>query len=105
MPETPSAEFNDRQHVLAGVLRDMIPNAVRIRVHFQHPKRSWPHPHARAYDASDALIALTRVQSLTAARWILRAHPDHVSWDEVYDFDLVTARLVSVTSPVTGEDG
>ncbi|MFF4520477.1 hypothetical protein [Streptomyces bluensis] len=56
------------------------------------PTKVWPHPHARAYSAAGEPITLNRTQAVTAARWIIRTHPD-AAWGDVYDFDLATARL------------
>jgi hypothetical protein len=56
------------------------------------PTKAWPHPHARVYDAAGEPITLNRTQAVTAARWIIRTHPE-APWGDVYDFDLATARL------------
>ncbi|SFC59132.1 hypothetical protein [Streptomyces aidingensis] len=89
---------------LAASLADMIPGAARIRVHFQHPQHTWPHPCARAYDAAGRPIRLTRTQAVTAARWVMRAHPDAALAGEVHDFDLASARLTSAALPAAGRE-
>ncbi|GFE17917.1 hypothetical protein Sgleb_59640 [Streptomyces glebosus] len=80
------------RHRLAALIADMIPGARTLRVSQREPGRSWPSPYARAYDAQGQLIALNRPQGMTAARWVIRAHPD-VTWEEAYDLDLATGTL------------
>jgi hypothetical protein len=96
MPEHRSgnnlAEASDQHRRLAGLLADMIPGAVTVRVTLHDPAKVWPHPHARAYAAMGKPITLNRTQAVTAARWVIRTHPDVVRGD-VYDFDLATASL------------
>ncbi|MEW2399985.1 transcriptional regulator [Streptomyces sp. NPDC046862] len=86
------AEPDDRHRRLADLLADMIPGAATFRVTLHDPTQVWPHPHARAYDTAGKAITLTRTQAITAARWIIRTYPQ-VTWGDVYDLDLATARL------------
>ncbi|MFE1174266.1 hypothetical protein [Streptomyces sp. NPDC058773] len=88
--DAPSADA--RRHRLAALLADMVPGACTIRVSQRQPGQNWPSPYARAYDAQGQLIALSRAQRVTVARWVIRVHPD-VSWDETYDLDLATGTL------------
>ncbi|WP_262371491.1 hypothetical protein [Streptomyces sp. WAC01526] len=81
-----------RQHRLAALIADMVPGARALRVSQREPGRSWPSPYARAYDAQGQHVALNRAQGMTAARWVIRAHPE-VIWDEAYDLDLTTGAL------------
>ncbi|MEU1906559.1 hypothetical protein [Streptomyces hygroscopicus] len=81
-----------RHRRLADLLADMVPGAATFRVALRAPSRAWPHPHARAYDAEGEQLTLNRTQAVTAARWIIRTHPE-VIWGDTYDFDLAAARL------------
>ncbi|HCA84135.1 MAG TPA: transcriptional regulator [Streptomyces sp.] len=85
-------EAGDRHRLLASVLTDMVPAAATFRVTLQDPSNIWPHPHARAYGVEGNPIRLNRIQAITAARWIIRTHPE-VAWGDVYDFDLSEARI------------
>jgi hypothetical protein len=80
------------QRRLARALADMIDGAASVRVSQRDPQQSWPTPFLRAYDEHGRPVPVTRVQRLTAARWIIRAHPG-IDWSEPYDFDLATATL------------
>ncbi|MFJ9420004.1 hypothetical protein ACIRPT_38500 [Streptomyces sp. NPDC101227] len=93
-----------RRHRLAALLADMVPGARTIRVAQRQPGQNWPSPYARAYDAQGQLVALNRAQRLSAARWVIRAHPD-MSWYETYDLDLATGalRLAVAASTPTGD--
>jgi hypothetical protein len=86
------AEVGDRHRRLADLLADMVPDAAVFRVTLRDPTKVWPHPHARAYDAAGEPLTLNRTQAVSAARWIIRTHPD-VAWGDTYDFGLATARL------------
>jgi hypothetical protein len=70
----------------------MIAGAATLRVSQADPSRAWPSPFLRAYDEHGQPVPVTRVQGLTAARWIIRAHPG-TDWSEPYDFNLATATL------------
>ncbi|EKX65426.1 hypothetical protein [Streptomyces ipomoeae] len=85
-------EPEDRHRRLADLLADMIPGAATFRVTLHDPTQAWPRPHARAYDAVGKPITLNRTQAITAARWIIRLHPE-ATWGDLYAFDLATARL------------
>jgi hypothetical protein len=94
-------EVDDQQRRLAALLADMVPGAVTFRVTLQDPTKVWPAPHARAYDAAGGLLTLTRTQAVTAARWIIRTHPE-TAWGDVYDFGLATARLTRAALAAAG---
>ncbi|MGW3493123.1 hypothetical protein [Streptomyces sp. NPDC001020] len=81
-----------RQRRLATLLADMVPSARTIRVSQREPDRTWPSPYARAYNAQGRVVALNRAQGLTAARWVMRAHP-WANWSEAHDLDLATGVL------------
>ncbi|MDT3395279.1 transcriptional regulator, partial [Streptomyces sp. B1866] len=87
--------------VLACLLVGMVPGAATFRVTPCDPARTWPYPHARAYDTAGRPVPLNRAQALTVARWILRAHPE-AARGEAYDFDLATARLHRAASTAAG---
>ena len=94
------------QQRLALVLTDMIAGAATLRVSQADPSRAWPSPFLRAYNGHGRLVQVTRVQGLTASRWIIRAHPG-IDWSEPYDFDLATATLspaVKTAGAANGED-
>ncbi|MEU6017761.1 hypothetical protein ABZ826_28070 [Streptomyces sp. NPDC047515] len=93
-----------RQRRLATLLADMVPSARTIRVSQREPERTWPSPHARAYDEQGSLVALNRAQGLTAARWVMRTHPE-VNWNEAHDLDLATGVLRPATQAYTIADG
>lgn len=95
------AEAGDQHRRLASLLADMVPGAATFRVILHDPDKVWPHPHARAYGTAGEPINLNRTQSVTAARWIMRKHPD-AAWGDVYDFDLATARLTRAALSATG---
>ncbi|MDX6352862.1 MAG: hypothetical protein QOF84_7652 [Streptomyces sp.] len=108
MPEHPggstnSAEVSDQQRRLAGLLADMVPGAAFFRVTLLAPGRSWPQPHARAFDADGAPLSLTRTLAVTAARWIIRTHPE-IADGEAYAFDVATARLIRATLAGAGRE-
>ncbi|GAA1890755.1 transcriptional regulator [Streptantibioticus ferralitis] len=86
------------QRRLAALLADVIPGAATIRVHFQNPSRTWPHPHA--HDTAGGLVPPTRTQANTAARWNMRAHPNAAPWGEVHEFHRASARLASAALTV-----
>lgn len=80
------------QQRLAELLADMVPGARTIRVSQLQPDQTWPSPYARAYDAQGKLLPLSRTLRLTAARWVMRAHPQR-DWAEPHDLDLATGEL------------
>ncbi|MFI1953141.1 transcriptional regulator [Streptomyces xinghaiensis] len=86
-------EPDDRHRRLADLLADMVPGAATFRVTLLDPTTAWPQPHARAYGTAGGPINLNRTQAVTAARWIIRTHPEVVVWGEAYVFDIATARL------------
>lgn len=92
---TPSAApaIPVKQRRLADCLAGMLPGAAVVSVTTKEPGRTWPHPYARAYDASGMRIKLNPTQGKIAGRWIVREHPD-ADWDNPHDFDLTTGRLV-----------
>ncbi|WP_353946468.1 hypothetical protein ABII15_35940 [Streptomyces sp. HUAS MG91] len=81
-----------RELRLAMLLADMLPVARTIRVSQREPECTWPSPYARAYDARGRLLPLNRAQCRTAARWVMRAHPE-ANWNEAHDLDLATGIL------------
>ncbi|MFZ3572263.1 hypothetical protein ACOKM5_35635 [Streptomyces sp. BH097] len=81
---------------LARLLAEMIPGARTLRVTLRGPARTWPSPHASAYDDSGRRLPLTPSQARTAARWIIRACPE-VDWRQERDLDLRAGRLLRVT--------
>ncbi|MGZ9934926.1 hypothetical protein ACXNSR_34195 [Streptomyces sp. NC-S4] len=85
-----------RAHRLARILADMAPGAAVLRISQLDPTQSWPSPFCRAYDRLGRGIPLTRVRGLTAARWVIRAHPD-VPWDQPYGLDLDSGVLRPTT--------
>ncbi len=97
MPAMPSGTLacpdTDRARRLAIQLADLIPGATTLRVSLVDPERQWPHPHARASDASGTPVVLTRTKAKVAARWVLRTWPD-ADWTRPHTLDLATARLV-----------
>ncbi|GAA2273384.1 hypothetical protein GCM10010368_48470 [Streptomyces roseiscleroticus] len=93
-----------RQCRLAASLADMVPGARTIRVSQRQPDRTWPSPYARAYDARGAAIALNRARALTAARWVMRAHPE-VNWNRAHDLDLATGVLRPAIEAYAAADG
>ncbi|MFD5030244.1 transcriptional regulator [Streptomyces sp. NPDC058405] len=106
MPAFPSGSLNltevgDQHRRLASLLADMVPGAATFRVTLHDPDKVWPHPHARAYGAAGEPINLNRTQSVIAARWIIRTHPD-AAWGDVCDFDLATARLIRAALSAAG---
>ncbi|MGW7523009.1 hypothetical protein [Streptomyces sp. NPDC054783] len=99
--------IGSRQRRLAALLADMVPGARTIRVSQREPDRTWPSPYARAYDAQGSLVALNRAKGLTAARWVMRAHPE-VNWIETsgtYDLDLATGVLRRAVEAYAVADG
>lgn len=82
----------------------MVPGARTIRVSQRGPDRTWPSPYARAYDAQGSLVTLNRAQSLTAARWMMRTHPE-VNWSETHDLDLATGVLRPAAAACAAADG
>ncbi|MCC9707139.1 transcriptional regulator [Streptomyces sp. MNU76] len=94
-------EPDDRQRRLADLLADMVPGAATFRVTLHDPATAWPQPHARAYGTAGGPINLNRTQAVTAARWIIRMHPEAV-WGEAYVFDLATARLHPAVAVAAG---
>jgi hypothetical protein len=106
MPAYPSGaqnldEAGSRHRRLADLLADMVPGAATFRVTLLSPAGVWPHPHARAYDAAGAPVTLTRTQETTAARWIIRIHPE-ADWTRPHAFDLATAQLTRSDKAVAG---
>ncbi|MGV9312098.1 hypothetical protein ACWDR0_07870 [Streptomyces sp. NPDC003691] len=87
-----TAPAPDRVLRLARVIAAMIPQAATARVSQCDPAQKWPSPHLRAYDEYGRLLSVTRAKGLTAARWIIRAHPD-VDWAEAHDLDLAAGTL------------
>lgn len=77
---------------LADHLSAMLPQAATVRVRLQGPQTLWPHIGLTARDASGARVRVSRTQALTAARWIIRAHPN-AGWQRPRVFDLRTAQL------------
>ncbi|MFI1825397.1 hypothetical protein ACH41E_02930 [Streptomyces sp. NPDC020412] len=90
----PATDHADRSRRLARAIAAMIPGAATARVSQRDPGQVWPSPHLRAYDPEGRAVAVTRAKGLTAARWIIRAHPA-IDWTtgEAYDFDLTTGAL------------
>ncbi|MEU3597165.1 hypothetical protein ABZ714_00280 [Streptomyces sp. NPDC006798] len=89
----PAADPADRSRRLARAVAAMIPQAATARVSQRDPAQVWPSPHLRAYDAHGHQLPVTRAKALTAARWIIRAHPT-VDWTgEAHDLDLTTGTL------------
>lgn len=87
MPETLSGsltctEPGDRPRSLEAVLAHVVPGADNVQVTLQAPTESWPHLHARAYDAEGCLTALNHAKVHTIARW-----------NEAYDFNPATGHL------------
>ncbi|WP_234431337.1 MULTISPECIES: hypothetical protein [Streptomyces] len=82
----------ERRLRLAELLADLAPGARTVRVSQREPHRSWPSPYARAYDERGQRLPLNRAQRLTAARWVIRAHPE-LDWDEPHDLDLASGAL------------
>ncbi|MFE2426909.1 transcriptional regulator [Streptomyces sp. NPDC059373] len=95
---TNSAEASGQQRRLAGLLADLVPGAATFRVTLHDPATAWPRPHARAYDEDGEPLTLTRTLAITAARWIIRTHPE-IAGGEVYTFDLATAQLRRAAMP------
>ncbi|WJY50108.1 hypothetical protein QRN89_09920 [Streptomyces chengbuensis] len=93
-----------RRRRLATLLADMVPGARTIRVSQREPERTWPSPHTRAYDEQGRPVALNRAQGLTAARWVMRTHPD-VNWNEAYDLDLTNGVLRPAAEAYAVADG
>ncbi|MDJ1136268.1 hypothetical protein [Streptomyces iconiensis] len=91
--ENTQVHAGDRQQRLAELLADMVPGARTIRVSQLGPDRSWPSPHARAFDERGRPLGLNRAQRLTVARWVMRASPE-LDWAEPHDFDLVSGALL-----------
>ncbi|MFF2503524.1 hypothetical protein ACFVTY_09130 [Streptomyces sp. NPDC058067] len=97
MPETRSERASVAQlppattrHLrLVVLLAEMLPEARIIRVSQREPGQTWPSPYARAYDAQGHLVPLKRAQSLTVARWVMRACSG-ANWNEGYALDLAT---------------
>lgn len=77
---------------LAEHLSGMLPQAATVKVRLQGPQTVWPHTGLTACDAAGARIRVSRTQALTAARWIIRAHPN-AGWQRPHTFDLRTAQL------------
>ncbi|MEV0962834.1 hypothetical protein AB0J25_09595 [Streptomyces sp. NPDC049910] len=93
-----------RRRRLATLLADMVPGARTIRVSQREPERTWPSPHARAYDEQGSPVALNRAQGLTAARWVMRTHHE-VNWNEADDLDLATGVLRPAAEVYAVADG
>lgn len=96
LPDRPTKAFEPtvatRQLRLARILADMVPGAHTLRISQCGPGHTWPSPFSRAYDQHGRLIPLNRAQGMTAARWVIRAHPE-ASWNEAHDLDLITGIL------------
>ncbi|MFF8868189.1 hypothetical protein ACF08B_39855 [Streptomyces sp. NPDC015139] len=93
-----------RRRRLAALLADMVSGARTIRVSQREPDRTWPSPYARAYDVRGSLVALNRAQGRTAARWVMRVHPE-VNWNEAYELDLATGVLRPAAEAYAVVDG
>ncbi|MFJ8795111.1 hypothetical protein [Streptomyces sp. NPDC102462] len=93
-----------RQHRLALVLADMVPDARIIRVSQHQPSQTWPSPYTRAYDERGQPIPLNRPQRTAAARWVIRAFPE-ANWDEAHDLDLTTGSLRPTAEACAPSDG
>ncbi|WP_257134323.1 hypothetical protein [Streptomyces sp. st77] len=102
--QAPDHATSDRRRRLAALLADIVPGARIIRVSQREPGRTWPSPHARAYDAQGSLVALNRARGLTAARWVMRTHPE-ANWSEAYDLDLATGVLRPAVEAYAIADG
>ncbi|MER7049550.1 hypothetical protein [Streptomyces jumonjinensis] len=89
---TAAAPAPDRSLRLARAIAAMIPGAATARVSQCDPTQKWPSPHLRAYDTHGRILTVTRAKGLTAARWIIRAHPS-ADWAEAHDLDLATGTL------------
>ncbi|MGK5496719.1 transcriptional regulator [Streptomyces sp. URMC 125] len=83
---TPRARF------LADRLSAMLPGSTAVRASLQGPHTPWPHLDLRAAGATGAPVHVTRTQAITAARWIIRTHPD-AGWQHPRTFDLRTGTL------------
>ncbi|MGH4028743.1 hypothetical protein ACQB60_07385 [Actinomycetota bacterium Odt1-20B] len=102
--EEPAPAVGARKRRLATLLAEMVPGACIIRVSLREPGYAWPSPYARAFDKQGELIRLNRAQGVTAARWIIRAHPE-VPWDGAYDLDLAAATLRPAVEAYVTTDG
>ncbi|WP_405852487.1 hypothetical protein OG361_07120 [Streptomyces sp. NBC_00090] len=102
--QAPDPATSDRRRRLATLLADIVPGARTIRVSQREPGRTWPSPHARAYDVRGSVVALNRTQGLTAARWVMRTHPE-ANWSEAYDLDLATGVLRPAAGAYAIADG
>ncbi|MBV9024172.1 MAG: transcriptional regulator [Streptomycetaceae bacterium] len=71
----------------------MLPQAAAVHVQLLDGRRTrWPHLELTATDAVGAEVRVNRAQALTAARAVIRTHPD-ASWQRGHTFDLRTALL------------
>ncbi|MFF9072754.1 hypothetical protein ACF1A9_10645 [Streptomyces sp. NPDC014872] len=104
LAQAPDPVTGSRWCRLATLLADMVPGARTIRVSQREPERTWPSPHARAYDEQGRPVALNRAQGLTAARWVMRTHPE-VNWNEAYDLDLTNGVLRPAAEAYAVADG
>ncbi|MFE0765328.1 hypothetical protein [Streptomyces smyrnaeus] len=103
LPAEPSCSATGQQR-LAELLVDMVPGARTIRVSQLQPDQTWPSLYARAYDAQGESLPLTRTLRLTAARWVMRAHPQ-LDWAEPHDLDLASGELRPTAEKHTVDSG
>ncbi|MFJ8931545.1 hypothetical protein ACIRLA_33680 [Streptomyces sp. NPDC102364] len=95
-PERTAVPTTARRLRLSRLLAEMVPGARTLRVSLRGPARTWPSPHASAYDETGRRLPLNPPQARTAARWIIRACAE-VDWRQEHDLDLRTGGLLRVT--------
>ncbi|MCM1968006.1 hypothetical protein [Streptomyces sp. G1] len=100
----PSSTPASRAQRLACAVAEMITGAVTAQVSHRDPAQMWPSPYLRAYDASGQRVVVTRAKGLTAARWVIRAHPE-ADWTKAHDFDLATGALRPASAHHAADEG
>ncbi|MEU2868663.1 transcriptional regulator [Streptomyces olivoreticuli] len=89
---TYAPDGTDRVRRLADRLSVMLPGATRIRINATDMLTFRSRLTADAYDGADRPVRLSGTQAMTAARWVIRTHPQ-TNWIRPHTFDLRTARL------------
>jgi hypothetical protein len=82
-----------RAQDLARRLSAMLPQAAAVHLRLLDGRRTrWPHLELTATDEAGAEVRVNRTQALTAARAVIRTHPD-AGWQRGHTFSLRTALL------------
>jgi len=79
---------------LSAQVRDLVPEAHRLRVSLAHPAHTWPHPYCLVLGADGRSIPAHRHLTRTLARWLIRTFPG-TDWTTTHELDLTTGVLTS----------